>query len=98
MGEGCQEPQEQPLEVGKGKKIDAPLEPTERNIAMQNLDIHSPVNATLGTVRQQVCIFVYGNLLQRQQETNTLDPGWRGGVTKALECPAALSILKKIMR
>ena len=75
MGEGCQEPREQPLEVGKGKKIDAPLEPSERSTAVQNLDIHSPVNATLRTVRQQVCIFVYGNLLQRQQETNTLDPG-----------------------
>ena len=76
MGEGCREPREQPLEVGRGKKIDAPLEPSERSTAVQNLDIHSPVNATLRTVRQQVCIFqVYGNLLQRQQETNTLDPG-----------------------
>lgn len=89
------EPQEQPLEVGKGKKIDAPLEPTERNIAMQNLDIHSPVNATLGTVRQQVCIFVYGNLLQ-QQETNTLDPGGGGHQgTRMSSCPF---YIKKIMR
>ena len=80
MGEACQESQEQPLEVGKGKKIDVSLEPTERNTARQNLDIHSPMNVTLWIVRQRICIFqVYGNLLQQQQETNTLDPGGHQG-------------------